>query len=107
MRKNILKKHSTKSERIVYEILKDLKIPFRHRWLISGKEVDFLIGNKVLEINGHEQDGMRNHLLANLGYIPIHINNTEVSNRESVKKLIITLCQLQTTLTDSHHSDFQ
>lgn len=91
MRKNILRKNSTKAERIIYEILKELKVSFRHRWLINGKEVDFLIGNKVLEINGHEQDGERNHFLANLGYIPIHINNSEISNnRENIKKLIIS-----------------
>ena len=95
MRKNILKKQSTKAERIVYEILKELHIEFKHRWIINGKEVDFLIGNIVLEINGHEQSGERNHFLANLGYVPIHINNKEVyENRDSIKQLII-LCQQQ------------
>lgn len=79
MRYNIDKKKSTKPERIIYEVLKELKIPFRHRWIIQGSEVDFLIGEKIcLEVDGHEQDGVRNHKLANLGYIPIHVNNKDV-----------------------------
>jgi very-short-patch-repair endonuclease len=89
MRYNISKVHSTKHERIVYELLKELKIPFRHRWIISGREVDFLLGKVVLEINGHEQAGNKNVLLARLGYVPIHFQNLEIiNNREKVKKEI-------------------
>lgn len=90
MRKNILTKHSTKQERIVYEVLKDLHIPFKHRWLIAGVEVDFLIGQVALEIDGHPQDGRRNHKLADLGYTPIHLNNSEVT-KENIKTLILNL----------------
>jgi very-short-patch-repair endonuclease len=91
MRRNITKRSSTKPERIVYEVLKDLHIPFKHRWLIDGHEVDFLIFDKIcLEINGHEQDGERNHFLADRGYVPIHLSNKEVT-RESVERLIISL----------------
>lgn len=88
MRYQITKRSSTKPERIVYEVLKELHIPFKHRWLIEGHEVDFLIFDKVvLEINGHDQVGERNHLLADLGFTPIHLRNSDVT-RESVKQLL-------------------
>ncbi len=86
MRYNISKRHSTKSERIIYELLKESQIPFKHRWLIGGREVDFLIGKYVIEINGHDQIGTRNHELAELGYVPIHFHNDEITNnRELIK----------------------
>ena len=54
--------------------------------MIGGKEVDFLIGKYVIEINGHEQIGQRNHLLAELGYVPIHFQNEEIiNNRNNIK----------------------
>lgn len=88
MRHIITKKSSTKPERIVYEVLKEFHIPFKHRWIVGGREVDFLIFDEVcLEIDGHEQDTIKNELLSNLGYIPIHFNNKEVS-RESITNLI-------------------
>ena len=86
MRYTLKIKNSTKQERIVYELLKELRIPFRHRWKIDRFEVDFLIGKHVIEINGHEQDGERNHILASLGYVPIHFHNDEIKqNRELIK----------------------
>lgn len=87
MRYNIDKKHSTKTERIVYEVLKEMKIPFKHRWIIGGREVDFVIDKICIEIDGHEQDGEKNHILANLGYTPIHLHNSEVT-RENIIKLL-------------------
>lgn len=90
MRYNVLTKHSTKQERIVYEVLKTLHIPFKHRWLIEGIEVDFLFGKIALEIDGHPQDGQRNHILVNLGYTPIHLNNLEVT-KEHITLLISKL----------------
>ena len=82
----ILKKHSTKTERIVYEVLKELHIPFRHRWLIRGREVDFVIGKYVIEIDGHEQDGEKNLQLIEMGYVPIHFSNQEIiNNRDKIK----------------------
>jgi len=79
-RYNIHKKNSTKQERIVYETLKASKIPFKHRWIIQGYEIDFLILDKIcLEIDGHEQDEKKNSVLASAGYIPIHLHNSEIN----------------------------
>lgn len=87
MRYNIDKKKSTKPERTVYEVLKELKIPFKHRWIIQGRECDFVIGNVVLEIDGHEQDSKKNENLIELGFTPIHLHNSEI-NRKSIIKLL-------------------
>ena len=90
MRYNILTKHSTKSERILYEILKELKIPFKHRWKLQGrKEIDFLCGNVIIEIDGHEQEADRNNELASLGYDVLHFTNREIyNNRERIRNII-------------------
>lgn len=86
MRYNISKIRSTKAERIVYEILKELHVPFKHRWIIDGREVDFLIGKHVLEIDGHNQCSSKNIALAEKGYIPLHFNNDEIiTNRKNIK----------------------
>lgn len=87
MRYNLTKQNSTRTERIVYEALKEMKVPFKHRWIISGREIDFIIGKYALEINGHKQDTDKNELLVPLGYIPIHVHNSEV-NVEYIKNLI-------------------
>jgi very-short-patch-repair endonuclease len=93
MRYNVLKKHSTKTERIVAEILKELHIPFRHRWRIDKYEIDFLIGKYAVEINGHEQNEERNEVLALMGYVPIHFHNNEIkNNRDKIKNKLKTLC---------------
>lgn len=91
MRHNVLQKHSTKPERIFYEVLKELHVPFKHRWLIHGLEVDFLLWDTVVvEIDGHEQNPAKNELLASLGFTPVHFNNSEVS-RNSITSFIIKL----------------
>ena len=82
----VKKQHSSKTERIFYEVLKELRIPFKHRWIIAGREIDFIVGNYAIEIDGHEQDTIKNEILASKGYIPIHINNSEIN-----KKYIINL----------------
>ena len=89
MRLNVLSKHSTKSERRVYEVLKKLKLPFRHRWLVQGREIDFIVGKLAIEIDGHEQDEEKNNLLVSLGYTPVHLHNSEVTE-EHITKLIQT-----------------
>lgn len=87
MRYNILKKNSTKTERIFYEVLKEMRIDFKHRWIIQNKEIDFVIGKYVIEIDGHNQDSCKNNDLVKLGYIPIHINNREIS-KEYITNLL-------------------
>lgn len=91
MRYNILKKCSTKPERIVYEFLKESHISFKHRWLVNGYEIDFIIGRYAIEIDGHEQDGNKNHLLVEAGYIPIHFHNDEIYNNQ-FKQTLLNLC---------------
>ena len=89
MRFNVLKKQSTHHERAFYEVLKELKIPFKHRWLIQNREVDFLLWDKVcVEISGHPQNIEKNNLLVKLGYEPLHLYNTEVKNVEKIKKYL-------------------
>ena len=93
--RRIKKKQSTKSERIFYEILKELKIPFKHRWIIGGREIDFVIGKIAIEIDGHQQDPEKNSELVRLGYTPIHLDNKELlENRIIIKQEIKNLWQL-------------
>jgi len=84
MRYNIDKRKSTRSERLFYEVLKEMKVSFKHRWIIHGKEVDFIIGRYVVEINGHEQDTNKNEFLVEHGYTPIHLENREVTKQNII-----------------------
>lgn len=85
--RRIFKKQSTRAERKFYEVLKEMKIPFKYRWIIQSKEVDFLIGRYAIEINGHEQNTDKNEFLVSLNYIPIHFSNKEV-NKQNIINLI-------------------
>ena len=71
------------------EILKELHIPFRTKVKVQGQEVDFLIGKYAIELDGHAQDSSKNRMLLHEGYIPIHLNNDEVTDdlRDWVLKL--------------------
>lgn len=76
---------STKSERIFMEILKSLHIPFRCKVMLYGREVDFLIGKHIIEINGHEQDTSKNSTLLEKGYSVIHYDTSDIlTNREEI-----------------------
>ena len=78
MRRQILKlkkSHSTRAERIFLETLKRLRIPFRAKVKIKGREIDFLIGRYAIEIDSHSQDVYKNHMLLNEGYTPIHFQS--------------------------------
>jgi very-short-patch-repair endonuclease len=88
------KKHYTKAERVFVRLLQELQVPFKAKVIIANREVDFLIKNFVIEINGHDQDGHKNFDLIELGLTPIHFSNKELtSNRELIKdKLIKLLC---------------
>ena len=94
--RRIIKKNSTKAERVVYEILKELKIPFLYRWIIDGREIDFVIGKIAIEIDGHKQDGYKNNMLVKYGYTPFHIENNEIlKNRLEIKNNIKNLWEIQ------------
>jgi hypothetical protein len=71
--------HSTKAERRFMEYCKELHIPFRAKVKISGREVDFVIGRDAIEIDAHQQDPYKNINLANLGYVPLHLNNWNIT----------------------------
>jgi very-short-patch-repair endonuclease len=75
----LTKGHSTKAERKFAERLKANHIPFRIKIKIKEREVDFIVGNYAIDIDGHEQDGLKNHMLADSGFIPIHIDNNFVN----------------------------
>jgi very-short-patch-repair endonuclease len=87
MRRILEKNKSTKSERIFHECLKELHIPFKHRWIIQGRETDFVVGSYAIEIDGHDQDTTKNEVLVTLGYIPIHLHNTEVTRQNIINLL--------------------
>ena len=78
MRYEIKKQNSTKAERKFYELLKQLKVSFRHRWIINGREIDFVVNKYAIDIDGHKQDTEKNIMLIKSGYIPIHYENNEV-----------------------------
>ena len=90
----IQKRNSTKSERKVAEILKKNHIPFKTKWRIKNREVDFLIGKVILEIDGkiHRHiDTEREKMLFDAGYIPIHISIKEIYEDEAIEKKILEL----------------
>lgn len=75
----LLKKNSTKAERIFADRLRRARIKFKTKWKINGREVDFVIGRYAIDIDGHAQDTKKNEMLAKAGYAPIHISNNSVS----------------------------
>lgn len=93
--RRLLKGKSTKAERIFYEILKELDVPFKHRWIVEGREIDFIINDTIaVEIDGHKQDPDKNNQLVQLGYSPIHLENVELlEDKEKVKKELTWLIQ--------------
>ena len=88
MRTIISKQNSTKPERKFAEYLKRHHIPFKHRVKICGREIDFLIDDHAIEIDGHVQDVNKNEQLVKAGYIPIHFTNKEID--EILKNAKIT-----------------
>jgi very-short-patch-repair endonuclease len=74
----VTKKRATASERRFMELLKQNHIPFKSKVIINGREVDFLIGKDVIEIDNHWQDVDKNRMLVDAGYTPIHLNNEEI-----------------------------
>ncbi len=94
--RRILKKHSTKPERIVYEILKENHIPFKFRWIIKGHEIDFLIYDKfIIEIGDHKQSVEKNRLLLESGYHLKQLSNQEVYKNNKLTKFLISWLKVQ------------
>ncbi len=91
-----ISKCSSKSERIVAEILKRNRIKFRFRQRIGPYECDFVIGRLILEIDGnvHDQiDPKRDSWLSQQGYNPIHLKVEDraidtKSIEEAIKRLL-------------------
>ena len=59
-------------------MLKELRIPFKTKIKINGREIDFLVGKYAIEIDGHGQDVKKNEMVVSQGYTPIHINNWKI-----------------------------
>ena len=86
--RTLLKKHSsTSSERRFHELLKQLRIPFRSKVKIMGREIDFIVKNYAIDIDGHKQNVSKNWMLTSMGYTPIHFNNNEIPNPNLIEWL--------------------
>lgn len=75
-------------------MLKRNHIPFRAKWRVNGKEVDFLIGRVILEIDGkiHRHiDSEREKMLFDAGYVPIHISVKEIYEDKAIEEKILSL----------------
>ena len=60
------------------EFLKKLRIKFRTKIKVEGREIDFIIKKFAIDIDCHEQDTLKNEMLIRNGYTPIHFSNNEV-----------------------------
>lgn len=90
MRVNLDTKHFTKAERRFFEILKKHHIKFSTKVRISGKEVDFLIGDIAVEIGDHSQDPLKNKVLGEAGYSLLFITNKELRDQpEKVERHLL------------------
>ena len=93
MRNELLKvAKGTKPERRISEIFKKNRIKFKFHQRIGRYEVDFVIGNIALEIDGsiHEHiNQIRETYLFSQGYIPLHINAYDDFEKVETDLLII------------------
>lgn len=69
------------------ELLKDLRIPYKTKVKINGREVDFLIGKYAIEIDSHPQDVTKNKMLIEAGYNPIHFDSWTIPNPNLIEWL--------------------
>ena len=93
--KKLIRGKSTKAERRFMELCKKHQIPFRTKVIVGGREVDFIIGNYAIEIDGHRQDSLKNIMLVNNGYIPVHFNSWHINDSlaDWLKQLCLTITQ--------------
>lgn len=52
-----------------------------------GREVDFIVKNNAIEIDGHKQSVKKNWMLRSLGYNVVHFNNDEIPNPHMIEWL--------------------
>jgi very-short-patch-repair endonuclease len=83
MRINLDKKHFTKAERKFGRRLQEKHIQFKTKVKIKGREIDFLVGKYAIDIDGHSQDIKKNKMLFEAGYLPIHINNSQLTKKHA------------------------
>jgi very-short-patch-repair endonuclease len=98
----LTKKNSTKIERIIADFLRRNKIPFKAKVLIGGREVDFLIDNRIiLEVDGiiHKEpfkikkDTEKLLVLIEKGYsIFLRLSAKEARNKNNLINLIKKIC---------------
>ena len=69
------------------ELLKKLHIPFRYKVKVKGQEVDFIISDTAIEIDGHPQSPDKNRMLVTEGYNLLHLNSWEIPNQNLEKWL--------------------
>lgn len=82
---NKLKKgKSTKAERRFMELCKRFRIPFRTKVILQGHEVDFIVGDYAIEIDGHPHRKLKNDLFWAEGYFPVHLFNWEVNDHLAI-----------------------
>ena|SRR3990167_10914840 len=99
----ITKKHSSKPERILADLLVRNHIPFEFSKIIEGREVDFVLGRVIVEVDGvsHQRrrvsEKSKNEMLVRLGYIPLHFSAKEVRiNAQQVLREIKRLVKANT-----------
>ena len=89
-------RNSTKIERIVAEQLRYNHIPFEQSVVIGGREVDFVIADKIiLEVDGilhkdpdiQKRDAKKSKMLSDIGY-RIFLRYSAKELRESTNNLI-------------------
>ena len=71
--------------------MKKYHIPFKHREKLNGHEIDFIVGIYAVEIDGHPQQSVRNKMISDCGFTPLHYHNDALlKNRQEVEKDITT-----------------
>ena len=90
--KKLKKGKSTRAERIFSEILKSNHIRFRAKIKIDGREIDFLVGKNVFEIDSHFQDTKKNKVLIESGYNVYHLANANIKQEKWFVDWIKKIC---------------
>lgn len=94
MRIKFTKQNYTKAERVLGRILQENKIEFKTKQMINNREIDFLIGNLAIEVDGHSQVESKNNNLLLEGLIPLHFLNQDIiNNRKKVAEKLIDIAK--------------